>query len=454
MRSDALNGATLLGPSHMGSAASDMGMTITEKILALASGRQRVSAGDVVVAKVDRVMMHDVGAPGVWDVFQELKSRGVDVSRLFNPGMIWMTEDHFVPPPDPKSAENVRLMEQMADMYGIKEYYRFGLGTYGVCHTLAYEEALVLPGQVYVGTDSHTVTSGALGAFATGMGHTDVAYILLNGKNWFRVPETILFRLNGRLRDGVMGKDVILRILGDIGADGANYMAMEFAGDGVRAMPLEDRMTVTNMTVEAGAKNGIMAPDEQVIEYYREKGKSGFPALSSDGDAEYRDVHDYDLGRLEPMVAKPHSPANAAELSEVEGLEVDEAYLGSCTGGKYYDMVQAARILRKANRKAKTRFVVVPSTTNVYRRMLREGLLDVFLDAGAVVGPPTCGACIGGHMGVLGPDEVAVSSTNRNFPGRMGHRTSKVYLASPATVAASALEGRITDPRRILGGGN
>ncbi|PMP96355.1 MAG: 3-isopropylmalate dehydratase, partial [Nitrososphaera sp.] len=244
-------------------------MTITEKILALASGRQRVSAGDVVVAKVDRVMMHDVGAPGVWDVFQELKSKGVDVSRLFNPGMIWMTEDHFVPPPDPKSAENVRLMEQMADMYGIKEYYRFGLGTYGVCHTLAYEEALVLPGQVYVGTDSHTVTSGALGAFATGMGHTDVAYILLNGKNWFRVPETILFRLNGRLRDGVMGKDVILRILGDIGADGANYMAMEFAGDGVHAMPLEDRMTVTNMTVEAGAKNGIMAPDEQVIAYYR-----------------------------------------------------------------------------------------------------------------------------------------------------------------------------------------
>ncbi|MGC9189523.1 MAG: 3-isopropylmalate dehydratase large subunit, partial [Conexivisphaera sp.] len=317
----------------MGSAASDMGMTITEKILALASGRQRVSAGDVVVAKVDRVMMHDVGAPGVWDVFQELKSKGVDVSRLFNPGMIWMTEDHFVPPPDPKSAENVRLMEQMADMYGIKEYYRFGLGTYGVCHTLAYEEALVLPGQVYVGTDSHTVTSGALGAFATGMGHTDVAYILLNGKNWFRVPETILFRLNGRLRDGVMGKDVILRILGDIGADGANYMAMEFAGDGVHAMPLEDRMTVTNMTVEAGAKNGIMAPDEQVIAYYREKGKSGFPTLSSDVDAEYRDVHDYDLGRLEPMVAKPHSPANAAELSEVEGLEVDEAYLGSCTGG-------------------------------------------------------------------------------------------------------------------------
>jgi len=222
----------------------------------------------------------------------------------------------------------------------------------------------------------------------------------------------------------------------------------------VHAMPLEDRMTVTNMTVEAGAKNGIMAPDEQVIEYYREKGKSGFPTLSSDVDAEYRDVHDYDLGSLEPMVAKPHSPANAAELSEVEGLEVDEAYLGSCTGGKYYDMVQAARILRKANRKAKTRFIVVPSTTNVYRRMLREGLLDVFLDAGAVVGPPTCGACIGGHMGVLGPDEVAVSSTNRNFPGRMGHRTSKVYLASPATVAASALEGRITDPRRILGGGN
>ncbi|MGC8555544.1 MAG: 3-isopropylmalate dehydratase large subunit [Conexivisphaera sp.] len=427
-------------------------MTITEKILARASGKRSVSPGDVVVARVDRVMMHDVGAPGVWDVFQELKRRGIDVSRLFNPRMVWMTEDHFVPPPDPKSAENLRLMEMMAQMYGIEEYYRFGLGTYGVCHTLAYEEALVLPGQVYVGTDSHTVTSGALGAFATGMGHTDVAYILLHGKNWFRVPETILFRLNGALRDGVMAKDVILRILGDIGADGANYMAMEFSGDGVRSMPIEERMTVTNMTVEAGAKNGIMAPDELVAEYYRSKGKPEIPMLSSDPDAGYRDVHEYDLARMEPMVAKPHSPANAVEISEVEGLEIDEAYLGSCTGGKYHDMVQAARILSRAGRRARARFVVVPSTTNVYRRLLREGLLDVFLNAGAVIGPPTCGACIGGHMGVLGPDEVAISSTNRNFPGRMGHRTSKVYLASPATVAASALEGRITDPRRFLGG--
>ncbi|MFP3137131.1 MAG: aconitase/3-isopropylmalate dehydratase large subunit family protein [Nitrososphaeria archaeon] len=425
-------------------------MTITEKILARASGRSSVSPGDVVVARVDRVMMHDVGAPGVWEVFQELRSRGVDVSRLFNPAMVWMTEDHFVPPPDAKSAENLRIMERMADMYGISEYYRFGMGTYGVCHTLAYEEALVLPGQVYVGTDSHTVTSGALGAFATGMGHTDVAYILLHGKNWFRVPETILFRLRGELRDGVMAKDVILRVLGDIGADGANYMAMEFAGDGVASMPIEERMTITNMTVEAGAKNGIMAPDARVVEYYREKGKE-VQVIASDPDAEYRDAHDYELPRIVPMVAKPHSPANAVELSEVEGTEIDEAYLGSCTGGKYHDMAAAARVLRRAGRRARARLVVVPSSTNVYRRMLREGLMDVFMDAGAVIGPPTCGACIGGHMGVLGPDEVAISSTNRNFPGRMGHRTSKVYLASPASVAASAVEGRIADPRRFLG---
>jgi len=428
-----------------------MGMTITEKILARASGRPRVSPGDVVVAKVDRVMMHDVGAPGVWDVFQELKGKGIDISRIFNPGMVWMTEDHFVPPPDPKSAENVMIMEKMAEMYGINEYYRFGLGAYGVCHTLAYEEALVLPGQVYVGTDSHTVTTGALGAFATGMGHTDVAYILLNGKNWFRVPESMLFKLNGSLTDGVMAKDVILRILGDIGADGANYMAMEFAGDGVHSMSIEERMTIANMTVEAGAKNGIMAPDGQVADYYKEKGKSGFAMLNSDPDSEYVDKREYDLRKIEPMVAKPHSPANAAELSEVEGLEIDEAYLGSCTGGKYNDMVQAARILMKAGRRARARFIMVPSTTNVYRRMLKEGLLEVFLNAGAVIGPPTCGACIGGHMGVLGPGEVAVSSTNRNFPGRMGHGTSKVYLASPMTVAASAIEGRITDPRSILG---
>ncbi len=426
-----------------------MGMTLTEKILARASGLADVSPGDVVIAKVDRVMMHDVGAPGVQDVFEDLERRGFDVGKLYDPNMVWMTEDHFVPAVDVKSAENIKMMEEMAMRFGIKEYYRYGLGTYGICHVLAYEEALVEPGQVYVGTDSHTTTAGALGALATGMGHTDVAYILLHGKIWFRVPETMYFSLRGSLRPGIMGKDVILKILGDVGADGATYRAMEFGGDGLHSLPLEERLTIANMTVEAGAKNGIMPSDDVVIGYYKSRGRTFGERLLPDPDAEYEDEYEYDLQEIEPMVAKPYSPANTTEIGEVEGTEIDEAYIGSCTGGKYYDMLQAARVIRRSGKRARSRLIVVPATTHVYRRMIKEGLVDVFIDAGAVIGPPTCGACIGGHMGVLGKGEVAVSATNRNFPGRMGHRESLVYLASPMTVAASAIEGKITDPRRL-----
>ena len=420
-----------------------MGMTVSEKILARASGRDRVSPGDVVLAKVDKVMVHDVGGPGVVEVFKELEQKGLKVERLFDPDRVIAIEDHFVPPPDQKSAQNLKVLEGFVRRFGINKYYRYGLGQYGVCHVITYEERLVLPGEVYVGTDSHTTTTGALGSFAVGMGHTDVAYILMYGRIWFRVPETMLFRLEGTLRDRVMAKDVILKILKDIGADGATYKAMQFSGDGVRSMPIEERLTLTNMSVEAGAKNGIIEPDEKILDYFG----GGISPVYGDEDASYSETYSYDLQSVEPMVAKPYSPANGVEARELEGTPIDKAYIGSCTGGKYYDLVKAAEVLK--GRRVKVRLEVIPATQGVYRKALDSGLLKIFLDAGAMVGPPTCGACLGGHMGVLAEGEVAISSTNRNFPGRMGHRGSKVYLASPATVAASAVTGYITDPRDL-----
>lgn len=422
-------------------------MTVSEKILARASGRERASPGDMVLARVDKVMVHDVGGPGVVEIFKSLKERGIKVNWLFDPNRVIAIEDHFVPPPDQKSAQNIKILEGLVRRYGVKNYYRYGLGQYGVCHVITYEERLVLPGEVYVGTDSHTTTTGALGAFAVGMGHTDVAYILLYRKIWMRVPETMLFRFDGKLKEMVMAKDLILKVLKDVGADGATYRTMQFTGEGVRTMSLDERLTLTNMSVEAGAKNGMIEPDELTIRHFEERGLIVKP-VRGDEDAEYSETFFYDLPSVEPMVAKPYSPANGVEVREVGGVPIDKGYIGSCTGGKFYDLVQAAKILK--GRKVKVRLEVIPATQGIYRRALESGLLKIFVDAGAMIGPPTCGACLGGHMGVLADGEVAVSSTNRNFPGRMGHRGSKVYLASPATVAASSVTGYITDPRDLL----
>ncbi len=423
-------------------------MNITEKILARASGRDKVEPGDVIFAKVDKVMVHDVSGPGVITVLTELERKGVRIDKIWDPERVWVTEDHFVPAVDKIAAQNIVLLERFVKRFGIKNYFKYGMGQYGICHTLSHEDAMVLPGEVYVGGDSHTNTTGAIGCFATGMGHTDVAYILLHGQIWFKVPESILFKLEGNIPEYIMAKDIILKIIGDHGTDFGNYKAIQFAGDAVLNMPMEERFTLTNMTTECGAKNGIIDPDQRCIEYIKERRPDAkFALITSDPDAHYEEIYEYDISKLEPIVAKPHSPSNISTARENSDVEIDKAYIGSCTGAKYMDLLNAAKIIK--GKKSKIRLEVLPATQSIYIRAMKEGLLDIFLEAGAVIGPPTCGACCGAHMGVLAKDEVCISTTNRNFPGRMGHVESKTYLASPQVVAASAIIGKITDPRDI-----
>lgn len=422
-------------------------MTITEKILAHAAGKQRLSPGDVVFAKVDKVMMHDVSGPGVIKVFSEWEKKGLKLDRIWNPDRVWVTEDHFVPAADRVSAENIITLSNFTKKYGINKHFKYGLGQYGICHTLSHEEAMVLPGEVYVGGDSHTNTTGAMGAFAAGLGHTDIAYVLMNGQIWFRVPETMLFKIEGNKPAHIMAKDIILQIIGDIGTDGANYKAMQFSGSVVKKLTMEERLTLTNMTTEAGAKNGIIEPDETTYEYLRERTDAKYTPVDGDHDAEFSEVFTYEIEKLEPTVAKPFSPGNISAARELQSTELDKAYIGSCTGAKLEDLREAARILK--GKQVKIRTEVLPAAQSIYMKAMKEGLISIFMEAGAVVGPPTCGACCGAHMGVLGKGEVCISTTNRNFPGRMGHVESKTYLASPMVVAASAITGKITDPRDV-----
>jgi 3-isopropylmalate/(R)-2-methylmalate dehydratase large subunit len=422
-------------------------MTLTEKILAHASTNEKVSPGDVVFAKVDKLMMHDVSGPGVIKVFSEWEKKGMKLEHIWDPTRVWITEDHFVPAADRISADNINALSNWAEKFGIKKHFKYGLGQYGICHTLSHEEALVLPGEVYVGGDSHTNTTGAMGAFAAGLGHTDIAYILINGIIWFRVPETMLFRLVGEKPDYVMAKDIILRIIGDIGTDGANYKAMQFSGDVVKELSMEERLTLTNMTTEAGAKNGIIEPDAITEQYLSERTTANYLPILGDDDAEFSEIYDYEINKLEPIVAKPFSPGNISAVRDLQSVELDKAYIGSCTGAKLEDLRLAANLLK--GKKVKIRTEVLPAAQSIYIKALKEGLINVFTEAGAVVGPPTCGACCGAHMGVLGKNEICISTTNRNFPGRMGHVESQTYLASPIVVAASAITGKITDPRDV-----
>ncbi|HXG07912.1 MAG TPA: 3-isopropylmalate dehydratase large subunit [Nitrososphaera sp.] len=422
-------------------------MTITEKILARAANKQRVSPGDVVFAKVDKVMMHDVSGPGVIKVFSEWEKKGIKLERIWDPDKVWVTEDHFVPAADRVSAENIITLSNFTKRYGINKHFKYGLGQYGICHTLSHEEAMVLPGEVYVGGDSHTNTTGAIGAFAAGLGHTDIAYVLMNGQIWFKVPETMLFKIEGSKPDYIMAKDIILRIIGDIGTDGANYKAMQFCGDVVKNLTMEERLTLTNMTTEAGAKNGIIEPDETTFAYLSERTDAKYSPVNGDPDARYSEVFTYEIEKLEPTVAKPFSPGNVSAARELQGTELDKAYIGSCTGAKLEDLREAAKILR--GKKVKIRTEVLPAAQSIFMKAMKEGLISIFMEAGAIVGPPTCGACCGAHMGVLGRGEICISTTNRNFPGRMGHVESQTYLASPMVVAASAITGKITDPRDV-----
>ncbi|MGC1425506.1 MAG: 3-isopropylmalate dehydratase large subunit [Nitrosotalea sp.] len=422
-------------------------MNITEKILARASGKSKVSPGDVVFVNVDKVMMHDVSGPGVIAVFEKLRKKGMIIDKIWDPERVWVAEDHFVPAADKISAQNIVSLTNFTKQFGIKRHFKYGMGQYGICHTLSHEEAMVLPGEVYVGGDSHTNTTGALGAFAAGLGHTDVAYVLLNGKIWFKVPETLYFKLNGKLPDHVMAKDLILKIIGDIGNDGAAYKTMQFGGTGISEMSVEGRLTLTNMTTEAGAKSGIVEPDQKLRDYLAARGATKYDEVHSDADAQYEKIYEYEGSEIEPTVSKPFSPENIAVARDLSSIELDKAYIGSCTGAKLEDLQAAAKILK--GRTVKIRTEVLPAAISIFRKAMEEGLLKIFLDAGVVVGPPTCGACCGAHMGVLAKDEICISTTNRNFPGRMGHVESQTYLASPLVAAASAVTGKITDPRDL-----
>lgn len=420
-----------------------MGSTITEKILAKAAGEKSVKPGQLIDASIDIVMCHDVTTP---PAISMLINEGVDV--VFDREKIIVTPDHFQPAKDIKSAELHKRIDEWARRHNIKYYYK--LGRAGVCHALLPEQGHIRPGEVIVGGDSHTCTYGAFAAFSTGIGSTDLAAAIATGKLWFKVPASMKFVLNGSLGHGVYSKDVILAVIARIGTDGALYKAMEFTGSALKDMSMEARMTITNMAIEAGAKNGIIGFDDITKKYLDEhlKEKTKYTVFESDADAEYESVEKFDCSKIEPMVAMPNLPSGGVPISQCAGEAMDQAYIGSCTNGRIEDLRIAAGILK--GKQVAIRTIVVPATPDIWKQSMDEGLFDTFHKAGCVISAPTCGACLGGFMGILAKGEKCVSTTNRNFVGRMGHPESKVYLASPATAAASALTGKLTDPRKYL----
>ena len=420
-----------------------MGMTITEKILAKAAGKDNVKPGELVDAKIDVVLFIDVTGPAAVKMLEE---KGID--KVFDPEKIVVTPDHFQPAKDIKSAELHKRLDQWARRHKIKYYYKIGKA--GVCHALLPEQGHIRPGEVIIGPDSHTCTYGAFAAFGTGVGSTDLAAAIATGKLWFKVPESMKFVLNGSLGHGVFSKDVILTVIGRIGVDGALYRAMEFVGPALADMSMEARMTMTNMAIEAGGKNGIIGFDDVTKQYLDEhlRDKKYYTVYESDDDAEYVAVEEFDCSKIEPMVALPHLPSNGVPVGECTGMEMDQAYIGSCTNGRIEDLRIAAKILK--GKQVAIRTLIVPATPTIWREAMDEGLFDIFYDAGCVIAAPTCGACLGGFMGVLAEGEKCISTTNRNFVGRMGHPKSEVYLASPATAATSAITGKITDCRKYL----
>lgn len=420
-----------------------MGMTITEKILARAAGKESVRPGELVNAKIDVVMCHDVTTPAA---IRMLVEHGID--KVFDAEKIVVTPDHFQPAKDIKSAELHKRLDEWARRHKIKYYYK--LGRAGVCHALLPEQGHIRPGEVIVGGDSHTCTYGAFAAFSTGVGSTDSAAAIATGELWFKVPASEKSVLNGSLGHGVYSKDVILAVIARIGVDGALYRAMEFTGSAIAGMSMEARMTMTNMAIEAGAKNGIIGFDDITRAYLDEhlKDNKEYTIFESDEDAEYVSIEEFDCSKIEPMVAMPHLPSGGVPIGECAGSRMDQAYIGSCTNGRIEDFRIAASIMK--GRQVAIRTIVVPATPTIWKQAKDEGLFDIFYDAGCVIAAPTCGACLGGFMGVLAAGEKCVSTTNRNFVGRMGHPESEVYLASPATAAASAVEGKLTDPRKCL----
>jgi len=421
-----------------------MGMTMTQKILAAHSGLDEVRTGQLVLSDLDLVLGNDITSPVAINEFAKL---GRD--SVFDREKITMVMDHFAPNKDIKAAQQCRQCRDFCGDMGITHFY--DVGEMGIEHALLPEKGLVTAGDLVIGADSHTCTYGALGAFSTGVGSTDMAFGMATGKAWFKVPSAIKFNLTGSLRKYVSGKDVILSIIGKLGVDGALYRSMEFSGEGLSALGMADRLCIANMAIEAGAKNGIFAVDDITLDYIKAHGGNAPKIFSADEDAQYDEIIDIDLSGIEPTVAFPHLPENARTFGDIGDIMIDQAVIGSCTNGRLEDLIAAAEIMKGRKVAKGVRTIVIPATQRVYLEAMEMGLLKIFIEAGAVVSTPTCGPCLGGHMGILAEGERAVTTTNRNFVGRMGHPTSEVYLASPATAAASAVTGRITSPWEVMG---
>ena len=419
-----------------------MGMTMSQKILAAHAGLDEVKAGQLIEADLDLVLGNDITSPVA---INEMKK--MDRKTVFDKDKIALVMDHFIPNKDIKSAENCKCCREFACRHEITNY--FDVGDMGIEHALLPEKGLVVAGDAVIGADSHTCTYGALGAFSTGVGSTDMAAGMVTGRAWFKVPSAIKFELVGKPSKWVSGKDVILHIIGMIGVDGALYKSMEFVGEGIKTLSMDDRFTICNMAIEAGGKNGIFPVDELAVEYMKEHSKRAFTVYEADEDAEYDETYVIDLSQLKPTVSFPHLPSNTRNIDQVGDVKVDQAVIGSCTNGRIEDMRIAAKVLKGRKIARGVRCIVIPATQSIYLQAMREGLLEIFIEAGAVVSTPTCGPCLGGYMGILAAGERCISTTNRNFVGRMGHVDSEVYLASPAVAAASAVAGKIICPCQL-----
>ncbi len=419
-------------------------MTLVEKILSAHSSKKKLSPGQFINVRLDMVLANDITAP---IAIKEFKRIGV--SSVFDPEKIVLVPDHFTPNKDVASAEQAKMVRQFASEQSVNY---FEVGEMGIEHVLLPEKGLVLPGEVVIGADSHTCTYGALGAFATGMGSTDIAAAMATGEIWMKVPPTMKFAYHGRPGKWVSGKDLILYTIGDIGVDGALYAAMEFVGEAIDNLSMDGRFTMANMAIEAGAKAGIFRVDNKTIDYIKKRARRPYTIYEADEDAEYIKIIEYDVSAIEPQVALPHSPANTRAIGQVGEVEIDQAVIGSCTNGRLEDLRIAASILKGKKVKQGVRCIIIPGTQQVYLDALEEGLIEIFIRAGAVVSTPTCGPCLGGHMGVLADGEKCISTTNRNFIGRMGSPESEVYLSNPAVAAASAIAGRIVSPDEVVAG--
>lgn len=420
-----------------------MGKTISEKILQAHCDKKNIKKGDLINARVDFAFANDITGPLAIQVFNK-----IGVKEVFNKDKITFIPDHFTPNKDIKSAEQTKLIKEFSWSQSLTHY--FEIGQVGIEHALLPEKGLVLPGQLIVGADSHTPTSGALGALAVGVGSTDLGAVLALGEIWLKVPETIQFVYKGTLNKWVGGKDLILYTISKIGVNGANYRVMEFCGEVVHQLSMDNRFTMCNMAIEAGAKSGIIETDEIALDYLKERTKRDFQLVKNDPDAEYEKLIEYDVANIEPQVAFPHLPSNGKPISEIGEIRIDQAVIGSCTNGRMEDLRIAAKVLKNHKVDQKVRLIIIPATQQIYLQSLEEGLLKIFIESGAIISPPTCGPCIGGHMGVLAKGERAISTTNRNFLGRMGHPESEVYLSSPAVAAASAITGKISSPEEVM----